>query len=120
MCIDASRPRLPWRLSTLAVRATCEHLRARHPAALPGRLGLLPSRALAAAIADPFAPAGFTPPTASVIWRCRGSPGMHDASPADHLDRDSRFFDLFRQHLSPSQCVNKRLWYVICVRREAR
>ena len=79
MRIDSSRPRLP---RGAPARSLFQRLISALVLAVlllsPGGLGLLPSRALAAPIVDPFAPVGFTP---QISTTPNGVPLVHVAAP---------------------------------------
>src|SRR6478609_5767969 len=79
MRIDSSRPRTP---RGAPARSRFQRLISALVLAVlllsPGGLGLLPSRALAAPIADPFAPIGFTP---QILTTPNGVPLVHITAP---------------------------------------
>ena len=79
MRIDSSRPRLPRGAPARSrVSATDQRARARRAAALAGRLRPAALTALAAPIADPFAPVGFTP---QILTTPNGVPLVHITAP---------------------------------------
>src|SRR3954471_6104096 len=79
MRIDSSRPRPP---RGAPARSLFQRLISTLVLAVlllsPGGLGLLPARALAAPIADPFAPIGFTP---QILTTANGVPLVHITAP---------------------------------------